>query len=493
MLDLNFVRDNLALVEEKLRQRGMNPAEALKDFRVIDAQRRQAITAAETLQAQRNRASEEIAKLKKSGQDASKQILETKVQHEWIVKNKKLAAEQEARLREILTSLPNLPHASVPVGSSAEDNVEARRWGTPPQFDFKPKPHWELGEQLGVLDLERAAKVSGARFAVYWALGARLERALANFMLDLHTREHGYTEVLPPYLVNSDSMYGTGQLPKFEQDLFKVATNKWEIDPSQKPTIGATVYSEDENLDYIYTVVKIDADTRTVDLEAYFDDAGRIVESKVPWSKLLYARNLWLIPTAEVPVTNLYRDEVLDAARLPVSLTAYTPCFRSEAGSYGKDVRGIIRQHQFQKVELVKFSRPETSYDELEKLTRDAETVLQKLGLHYRVVTLCTADMGFSSAKTYDIEVWLPGQNLFREISSCSNFETFQARRANIRYRPEGKNKTEFLHTLNGSALAVGRTWVAILENYQQADGSVRIPEALRPYMGTDHISAGVR
>jgi len=425
MLDLNFVRDNLALVEEKLRQRGMNPAEVLKDFRAIDGERRQAITAAETLQAQRNRASEEIAKLRTSGQDASPQIQKTKELRERIQESEKKAAEQEARLREILTSLPNLPHTSVPVGTSVEDNVEVRRWGTPPQFDFKPKPHWELGEELGVLDLERAAKLSGARFAVYWALGARLERALANFMLDLHTREHGYIEVLPPYLVNSDSMYGTGQLPKFAQDLFRVPHGE---------------------------------------------------------------KDLWLIPTAEVPVTNLYRDEALDAARLPVSLTAYTPCFRSEAGSYGKDVRGIIRQHQFQKVELVKFSRPETSYDELEKLTHDAETVLQKLGLHYRVVTLCTADIGFSAAKTYDIEVWLPGQNLFREISSCSNFETFQARRANIRYRREGRSKTEFLHTLNGSALAVGRTWVAILENYQQADGSVRIPEALQPYMCTDHI-----
>src|SRR5712672_1221491 len=410
MLDLNFVRDNLALVEEKLRQRGMNPAEVLRDFAAIDVERRQAITQNETLQARRNRASEEIAKLKKSGQDAAALIQETKDLRE-----------------QILTAIPNLPHASVPVGTSAEDNVESRRWGTAPQFDFKPKPHWELGEQLGVLDLERAAKLAGARFAVYWALGARLERALANFMLDLHTREHEYTEVLPPYLVNSESMYGTGQLPKFAQDLFRVPHGE---------------------------------------------------------------KDLWLIPTAEVPVTNLYRDEVLDAARLPISLTAYTPCFRSEAGSYGKDVRGIIRQHQFQKVELVKFAKPEESYDQLEKLTQNAETVLQKLGLHYRVVTLCTADMGFSSAKTYDIEVWLPGQNLFREISSCSNFESFQARRANIRYRPEGKSKTEFLHTLNGSALAVGRTWVAILENHQQADGSVRIPEALQPYMGADKISA---
>ncbi len=427
MLDLNFVRDNLALVEEKLRRRGMNPAEVLKDFVAIDAERRQAITAAETLQARRNRASEEIAKLKKSGQDASSQIQETKDLREQIQESEKKAAEGESRLRELLISIPNLPHDSVPAGKSAEDNVEARRWGTPPQFDFKPKPHWELGEQLGVLDLERAAKLSGARFAVYWALGARLERALANFMLDLHTGAHGYTEVLPPYLVNSESMYGTGQLPKFAQDLFRVPHGE---------------------------------------------------------------KDLWLIPTAEVPVTNLYRDEVLDGAKLPISLTAYTPCFRSEAGSYGKDVRGIIRQHQFQKVELVKFAHPETSYDELEKLTHNAETVLQKLGLHYRVMTLCAGDMSANSAKTYDLEVWLPGQNLFREISSCSNFESFQARRANIRYRPEGKNKTELVHTLNGSALAVGRTWVAIIENYQQADGSVRIPEALQSYMGTDRIPA---
>jgi seryl-tRNA synthetase len=430
MLDLNFVRDNFELVEEKLRQRGMNPAEALKDFGAIDTERRQAITQNETLQARRNRASEEIGKLKKAGQDASALLQETKDLREQIQEAEKRANEADSRLREILTAIPNLPHESVPVGKNADDNVEARRWGTPPQFDFKAKPHWELGEQLGVLDLETAAKISGARFAVYWDLGARLERALANFMLDLHTGEHGYMEVLPPYLVNSESMYGTGQLPKFAQDLFKVPHGE---------------------------------------------------------------RDLWLIPTAEVPVTNLYRDEVIEGARLPISLTAYTPCFRSEAGSYGKDVRGIIRQHQFQKVELVKFARPETSYDELEKLTRNAEAVLQKLGLHYRVVSLCTADMGFSSAKTYDIEVWLPGQNLFREISSCSNFEAFQARRANIRFRPEGKNKTELVHTLNGSALAVGRTWVAIVENYQQADGSVRIPEALQPYMGTDRIVARVK
>src|SRR5450759_2818895 len=427
MLDFNFVRDNLALVEEKLRQRGMNPAEVLKDFGTIDGERRQAITAAETLQARRNRASEEIGKLKKSGQDASAQINETKELREQIQESEKKAAEQEARLREILTSIPNIPHDSVPVGKGAEDNVEARRWGTPPQFDFKPKPHWELGEELGVLDLERAAKLSGARFAVYWALGARLERALANFMLDLHTREHGYTEVLPPFMVNAESMYGTGQLPKFESDLFKVPHGE---------------------------------------------------------------KNFYLIPTAEVPVTNLYRYEVIASERLPVSLTAWTSCFRSEAGSHGKDVRGIIRQHQFQKVELVKFTKPEQSYEEHEKLTRNAEQVLQKLGLHYRTVALCTADLGFSAAKTYDIEVWLPGQGLFREISSCSNFTDFQARRANIRYRPGSGKKTELVHTLNGSGLAIGRTWVAIVENYQQADGSVLIPEVLWPYIGCDRITA---
>jgi seryl-tRNA synthetase len=426
MLDLNFVRDNLPLVEEKLRQRGMKPAEVLKNFAQVDAQRRQAITSAETMQAQRNRASEEIAKLKKSGQDASAAIAETKALREQVEELGKAAEEYETRLQQILGGIPNIPHPSVPVGKSADDNVEVRRWGTPPKFDFTPRPHWEIGEQLGVLDLERAAKISGARFAVYWDLGARLERALANFMLDLHTREHGYTEVLPPYMVNSDSMYGTGQLPKFATDSFKV----------------------------------VHAD-----------------------------KDFWLIPTAEVPVTNLYRNEVLEAAQLPVSLTAYTPCFRSEAGSYGKDVRGIIRQHQFQKVEMVKFTRPEHSYEQLERLTHDAEEVLQNLGLHYRVVALSTGDIGFSAAKTYDIEVWLPGQELFREISSCSNFESFQARRANIRYRPEGKNRTEFVHTLNGSGLAVGRAWVAIVENYQQADGSVLIPEALRKCMGTDQLT----
>jgi len=426
MLDLNFVRDNLPLVEEKLRQRGMDPAAVLKDFREVDAERRKAINEAETSKARRNKASEDIAKLKKSGQDATAAMAESKELRERISELEKAATDLDERLRDILTGLPNLPHASVPVGHSADDNVEVRRWGTPPKFDFTPRPHWDLGPELGILDFERAVKLTGARFVVYWDLGAKLERALANFMLDLHTREHGYTEVLPPYLVNSDSMYGTGQLPKFAADSFRVPHGD---------------------------------------------------------------KDLWLIPTAEVPVTNLFRDEVLEQARLPILLTAYTPCFRSEAGSYGKDVRGIIRQHQFQKVELVKFAHPENSYEEHEKLTRNAEEVLQKLGLHYRTVTLCTGDMGPSSAKTYDIEVWLPGQQLYREISSCSNFEAYQARRANIRYRPEGKNKTEFVHTLNGSGLAVGRTWVAIVENYQQSDGSVVIPEVLRPYIGAERIT----
>ncbi len=436
MLDLSFVRDNLSLVEGKLRLRGMDPAEVLADFGALDAERRSDITILETAKQRRNELSPKIGVLKqaeRAGRLSAAQQKELADLTGAVAHEKSVIEQFEQRVRQteekfhaVLKGVPNLPHDSVPVGKGPEDNVEARRWGTPPKFDFTPKPHWELGEKLGVLDLERGAKLAGARFTVYWDLGAKLERALANFMLDLHTGEHGYTEVLPPYLVNSESMYGTGQLPKFAADSFRVPHGD---------------------------------------------------------------KDLWLIPTAEVPVTNLYRDETLPAARLPVSLTAYTPCFRSEAGSYGKDVRGIIRQHQFQKVELVKFAHPEHSYDELEKLTHNAETVLQKLGLHYRVVTLCTADMGFSSAKTYDIEVWLPGQGLFREISSCSNFESFQARRANIRFRPEGKGKTEFVHTLNGSGLAVGRTWVAIVENYQQADGSVVIPEALRPYIGTDRIT----
>jgi len=426
MLDLNFVRDNLPLVEEKLRQRGLDPAAVLQDFAEVERERRQAIARVETLKAQRNQASEEIAKRKKRGEDVSQLVAETKQSREAVQEFETAAQQYERRLKEILSGIPNLPNASVPVGRGADENVEVRRWGTPPRFDFSPKPHWELGTELGVLDLERAVKLTGARFAVYWDLGARMERALANFMLDLHTRQHGYTEVLPPYLVNSASLYGTGQLPKFAADLFRVPHGD---------------------------------------------------------------KDLWLIPTAEVPLTNLYRDEVLEASRLPVCLTAYTPCFRSEAGSYGKDVRGIIRQHQFQKVELVRLSHPATSYDELEKLTHDAETVLQQLGLHYRVMALSTGDMGPSSAKTYDLEVWLPGQQLFREISSCSNCEAFQARRANIRYRPEGKGKTEFVHSLNGSGLAVGRTWLAILENFQQADGTVLVPEPLRPYMGAERLT----
>jgi seryl-tRNA synthetase len=436
MLDLNFVRNNLALVEEKLRLRGMDPAEVLGDFRTLDAERRSYITTLETAQKRRNELSPRIGTLKqaeKKGTLTPEQLKELATLSEEVAREKSVIEQYEQRVAEadekfksILKGVPNLPNDSVPVGKGSDDNVEIRRWGTAPKFDFAPKPHWELGEQLGVLDLERGAKLTGARFAVYWDIGAKLERALANFMLDLHTRDHGYTEVLPPYLVNSESMYGTGQLPKFAADSFRVPHGD---------------------------------------------------------------KDLWLIPTAEVPATNLYRDETVDASRLPISLTAYTPCFRSEAGSYGKDVRGIIRQHQFQKVELVKFSHPQHSYDELEKLTHHAETVLQKLGLHHRVMTLCTADIGFSSAKTYDIEVWLPGQGVFREISSCSNCEAFQARRANIRFRPEGKGKSEFVHTLNGSGLAVGRTWVAIVENYQQADGSVMIPEALRPYVGAERIT----
>jgi seryl-tRNA synthetase len=426
MLDLAFVRDNLALVEEKLRQRGQNPDEVLKDFHAIDQKRRAAIKQMEELKAERNRITETIAKLKKEKQDASAEIEKTKQMREQIPALEKEVEEEDSKLRAILTTIPNIPNESVPVGKSEHDNQVMKVWGEAPKFDFQPKPHWELGENLGILDLERAAKLTGARFALYWDLGAKLERALMNFMLDLHTTDHGYTEVLPPYLVNSDSMYGTGQLPKFASDLFRVPHGE---------------------------------------------------------------RDLWLIPTAEVPVTNIYRDETLEASQLPISLTAYTPCFRSEAGSYGKDVRGIIRQHQFQKVELVKFTRPEESYEQHEKLTRDAELILEKLGLHYRRMLLCTADMGFASAKTYDLEVWLPGQGLFREISSCSNFESFQARRANIRYKPEGKKGTDLVHTLNGSGLAVGRTWLAIIENYQQADGSVVIPEPLRPYIGAEKIT----
>src|SRR6202140_3021087 len=423
MLDLNFVRENLPLVEEKLRQRGMDPAAVLKDFREVDTQRRQAITEAETSKAQRNKTSEEIAKLKKSGQDASAAMAQTKDLREKIQTLEKTAADLDARLRDILAGIPNLPHASVPVGHSAEQNAEVRRGGHPPRFDFAPKAHWDLGAQLGILDLERAAKITGARFALYWGLGAKLERALINYMLDVHTRHHGYTEVLPPFMVNSQSLFGTGQLPKFADDLFKCEKH-----------------------------------------------------------------DFWLIPTAEVPVTNIYRDETLEGDTLPIKLCAYTPCFRSEAGSYGRDVRGIIRQHQFQKVELVKFARPESSYDELEKLTADAEDILKRLGLPFRTVALSTGDIGAASAKTYDLEVWLPGQNGYKEISSCSNFEAYQARRASIRAK-SGKGKSEYVHTLNGSGLAIGRTWVAIVENYQQADGSVVVPEALRPYLGAERIT----
>jgi seryl-tRNA synthetase len=435
MIDLAFVRANLALVEEKLRARGVDPATALGDFATIDRERREAITQLETLKAQRNKLTEEIAKLRKSGADATAQTEQTRVLKSEVESLETVAMTTDERLREIMQTLPNLPQDSVPVGKDEHGNREEKKWGTPPTFTFPAKPHWELGEALGILDFNRAAKISGARFVVQFGQGARLERALANFMLDLHTREHGYTEVLPPSLVNSKSLFGTGQLPtKFAEDLF------------------------------------------------HCDDKG-------PYQTGVYQDNdHWLIPTAEVPVTNLYRDETLEESELSISFCAYTPCFRGEAGSYGKDVRGMIRQHQFQKVELVKFTTPEKSTEEHEALTRHAETVLEKLGLPYRRMLLCTGDMGFASSKTYDLEVWLPGQNLYREISSCSNFESFQARRANIKYRPTGAKKSEFLHTLNGSGLAIGRTYLAILENYQQADGTIKVPDALIPYMNGDTI-----
>ena len=419
MHDLSYLRANFDRVAERLSGRG--PVAGLDQFRELDAERRRAVTESEQLKAQRNAASAEIGALRKQGQDTTERQAQVREIGARIAALADELKQVDERFRELAASIPNVPHESVPVGASADDNVEVRRWGTPRQFDFEPKAHWDLGPELGILDLERAAKITGARFAVYWGQGARLERALISFMLDVHTREHGYTEVLPPFLVNSASLFGTGQLPKFAEDLFHC-----------------------EGTDF------------------------------------------WLAPTAEVPVTNLYRDETIEGG-LPVRLCAYTPCFRSEAGSYGRDVRGIIRQHQFQKVELVKFAAPEQSYEELEKLTADAEDILQRLGLPYRTVVLSTGDMGFSSAKTYDIEVWLPGQNGYKEISSCSNFEAFQARRANIRYR-NAKGKAEYAHTLNGSGLAIGRTWVAIVENYQQADGSVIVPEALRPYVGADRI-----
>ncbi len=429
MLDLTFVRSNFAAVEEKLRLRSPASAAAFGEFAELDRERRDAINRAETLKAERNRLTGEIQNLRRSGQDAAAQTEHTrelKAEGEALEQS---AAVAEQRLRQMLETLPNLPLDGVPPGSSEHDNVLVKTWGEPTSFDFTAQPHWEIGEALGILDFERAAKISGSRFAVHFGQGARLERALAAFMLDLHTLQHGYTEVLPPTMVNSRSLFGTGNLPKFGDDLF------------------------------------------------HCDDRGAFTPGS-------YQDNdHWLIPTAEVPLTNLFRDEVLDEADLTLSLCAFTSCFRSEAGSYGKDVRGLIRQHQFQKVELVKLARPEESEAEHERLTRDAESVLEQLGLPYRRMLLCTGDMGFSAAKTYDLEVWLPGQNLYREISSCSNFGAFQARRANLRYKPLAGKKSAHLHTLNGSGLAVGRTYLAILENFQQADGSVRIPDVLIPYM----------
>ena len=441
MLDLALVRGHLELVEAKLRARGADPAALLGDFRVLDKSRREAITQSEQLKARRNELSQQVGALKKAGRhdEAAAAMEQTRALKDKLDELDKAAASLDDALRLALARVPNLTRDEVPTGVSEADNQVVKTWGEPKQFDFPPKPHWEIGESLGILDLERAAKLSGARFAVSMGAGARLERALISFMLDMHTQKHGYKEVLPPFMVNSKSLFGTGQLPKFAEDLFRCS----------------------------------DADAEAV-TRGEFRDSDH-----------------WLIPTAEVPVTNLYRDEILDEARLPISFAAYTPCFRAEAGAAGKDTRGIIRQHQFQKVELVKFTRPEESEAEHEKLTRDAEEILEALNLPYRRVLLCTGDTGFSSAKTYDLEVWLPGQNLYREISSCSNFGDFQARRANIRYRASsgtgaggGKAKPEFVHTLNGSGLAVGRTWLAILENFQQTDGSVRVPEALRSYMG---------
>jgi seryl-tRNA synthetase len=421
MLDLNYVRDNLEKVQKALASRGV-ARESLDDFAAADAERRRVIAESDQLNAERNASSREIGALMKAGNSAEaearrKQVGELK---DRIAELDRLRETAETRMSDLLSALPNVPHESVPVGKDESDNVEVRRWGARPEFDFEAKDHVDLGAALGILDLDRAAKIAASRFAILNGAGARLERALINLMLDVQTREHGYAETLPPFIVNDKSLFGTGQLPKFAEDLFKLQ-----------------------------------------------DD-----------------RELYLVPTAEVPVTNYYREEILDASQLPMRWAAYTPCFRSEAGSYGKDTRGVIRQHQFEKVELVKYALPENSYDELESLTRDAETILQKLGLHYRVVALSTADLGFGSAKTYDIEVWLPSQNTFREISSCSNYEAFQARRAQIRFRRAGGAKPEFVHTLNGSGLAVGRTWIAVLENYQQADGTIVIPEALRPYMG---------
>jgi len=420
MLDLGFVRERLGVIEQMARNRGITLD--LGKFRAIDAERRQLITAAERLKAERNKASDEIAKRKRAREDASALVAEMKRVSDEIKKDDLRISELDEQLREFMLMVPNIPHSSVPVGKGAADNVEVRRWGRPPRFSFAPRPHWEVGERAGILDLAAAAKIAGARFALYRGAGARLERALANFFLDVHTREHGYTEILPPFIVNTASLVGVGQLPKFAGDMFH-----------------------------------------------------------------LEGTDLWLTPTAEVELTNLYREETIGANALPIKVCAWTACFRSEAGAAGKDTRGIARQHQFQKVELFKFARPEQSYEELERLVHDAEVILQKLGLHYRVVALCTADMGFASAKTYDLEVWLPSTNEFKEISSCSNCEAFQARRAGIRYKPKG-GKSDYVHTLNGSGLAVGRTWLALVENYQQEDGSIVIPEVLRPYMGMDRI-----
>ncbi len=421
MLDLRFVRENPEAVRAGLARRGMTLD--LTEFLALDARRRAVQQEIESLRRKRNEVSEEIGRLKKAGQLAEDKVNEMRAVGDQITALENSTREVDESQRNILLTIPNLPHASVPDGKDENDNREIRRWspegGEPPKFSFEPKPHWDIAELLDIIDFDRAAKITGARFALYKGLGARLERALINFMLDLHTTEHGYLEVLPPFMVNKASMTATGQLPKFEEELFRV-----------------------ENGTY------------------------------------------YLIPTAEVPVTNIHQNEILAEEKLPVLYAAYTPCFRREAGSYGKDTRGLIRQHQFNKVELVKFAKPDTSYDELEKLTSNAEEVLRRLGLSYRVIVLCTGDMGFSAAKTYDIEVWLPAQNKYREISSCSNFEDFQARRGNIRYKPKGSKKTDLVHTLNGSGLAVGRTVVAIIENFQQADGSVVIPDVLRPYMG---------
>jgi seryl-tRNA synthetase len=480
MLDLGFVRENLEALEVKLRGRGGDPAALLVSFHVMDKSRREAITAAEQTKAQLNKLSQQMGALKKSGQDDSavmNVIRDLKKKMEGL---NEYAAKADRELHDLLIRIPNLTRDDVPVGQSEVDNIVVKSWGEKPGFDFEAKPHWELGDALGILDLKRAAKLSGARFAVYMGAGARLERALANFMLDFHTKKHGYTEVLPPYMVNKDSMFGTGQLPKFEEELFKIPTAEFEPNQYHAPAIGDEVFAHGQNGLFEVTGFRDGGVEITL-------VGGSLYRTVVPKGALSFRRSFFLIPTAEVPVTNLYRDEILDEARLPIRLTAYTPCFRAEAGAAGKDTRGIIRQHQFQKVELVKFTRPEDSDAEHERLTRDAEEILEALGLPYRRVLLCTGDTGFSSAKTFDLEVWLPGQQLYREISSCSNFEAFQARRANIRYRPASqgaKARPEFVHTINGSGLAVGRTWLAILENYQQPDGSVLIPQALRSYMG---------